>query len=284
MECTWPQHTDLQDLLFLLKYDPYQKSSTDNFPWNFILSLFNNEEMKKPSDFQDMLLSLDFDFLYDAKLEFHENLCRFKEFFQFISPISCSATEGDHRIELANRLLYGMELKQEVPFVKADEHFKNLPFNSTVFKPISTCVYLPHENSPLSHELMSHLQSLSRKTASQKELFIKDTWRSLYEAIISAIDNDDVFLELLYTTQKDLYEDTLKSRQEPDHKGRLIRIALGKLIAKVIFIENPTADLAKNCNGGLTLEKWLLEMDGHTWSSLDNNPFTNVSLQNLLIL
>ena len=202
----------------------------------------------------------------------------------FISPISCSATEGYHRIELANRLLYGRDLKQEVPFLKSHIFFEELPSNSTVFKPISACVYLPRENNPLSHNLMSHLQSLSTKTASQKEIYIKDSWRSLYEAIISAIDNDDAFLELLYKTQKDLYEATLKPRQELDHNGRFIRTALGKLIANVIFVENPTADLAKSYKDKLTLEKWLLEMDSNTWTALGSNPFANVSLQNLFVL
>ena len=145
VHCLWPRQSNLQDFLFLLGYDPVQSwNGTEyDFPWNHVLSLFNEIYMKNFSALKDMLVLLNFDFLYDDTLKFHENLGVFKEFFQFISPISCSATEGDHRIELANRLLYGMELKQEIPFLETVDDFKPLPFDSTVFKPISACVYLP---------------------------------------------------------------------------------------------------------------------------------------------
>lgn len=288
MQCMWPQQTDLQDFLFVLGYHPYKNLGTGqhDFPWNCILSLFNNEDMKKPLAFKARLELMDFDFLYDDADNFEQNLHRFKQFFQFISPISCSATEGNHRIEVANRLLYGVHLKQEAPFLKTEPSFLPLPYNSTVFKPISASVYLPRQNGPsLSTEITSHMQTLSRKIANQKDLYIKDSWHSLYQSIYSAIDNDQDFFNSLYITQAELYQDSLKSRQETDHKARIIRTRLGKLIAHVIFKENPTATLATKSNNPIpTLEKWLIEMEASTWTAMDNNPFAAVSLQKLLIL
>ena len=172
-QCIWPRQIDLQDLLFLLGYNPFQTAEND-FPWNIILSLFNNQDIKESSAFKAILQIINFDFLYDNTMNFHQNLREFKQFFQFISPISCSATEGNHRIEVANRLLYGIELKEEAPFLKSVPSFVSLPSGSTVVKPISACVYLPHKkDSSLSIEVASHLQCISRKIANQEDLYIK---------------------------------------------------------------------------------------------------------------
>jgi hypothetical protein len=74
-------------------------------------------------------------------------------------------------------------------------------FDSTVYKPISS-VYLPSKII-LIYLSPSYLKVLSRKTAKpKKELYIKDSWRSLYESIYSAIDGDQDLLGLLYSTQK----------------------------------------------------------------------------------
>jgi hypothetical protein len=88
---------------------------------------------------------------------------------------------------------------------------------STVFKPIATTVFLPHENgSSLCLTVTSQLQSLSRKIANQKDLYIKDNWRSLYQTILNAIDGDKDFLEKVYATQEEFYKASLKVRQEDD--------------------------------------------------------------------
>jgi hypothetical protein len=177
IQCLWPQEQDLSEFLFVLGYHPYHNlgEGMHDFPWNLILSKFNNLDMKDPSALKYMLRELSLEFLYQEGFFLHQNLQVFREFFQMISPMSCSATEGNHRIDLANRLLYGFMLKQDVPFRKTSKEFIPLPFNSTVFKPIATTVFLPHKDSSnLCLNVTSHLQSFSRKIANQKDLYIKD--------------------------------------------------------------------------------------------------------------
>jgi hypothetical protein len=128
-------------------------------------------------------------------------------------------------------------LNQDAPFCKINKDFLSLPFDSTVFKPITTTVFLPHENgSSLCLTVTSHLQSLSRKIANQKDLYIKDNWRSLYQTILNAIDGDKDFLEKVYATQEELYKACLKVRQEDD-RARKSRQRLNEIIACVLFQE-----------------------------------------------
>jgi hypothetical protein len=54
-----------------------------------------------------MQQELGLDYIYQERFSFQQNLHVFREFSQMISPMSCSATEGDHHIDLANQLLYG---------------------------------------------------------------------------------------------------------------------------------------------------------------------------------
>jgi hypothetical protein len=138
-------------------------------------------------------------------------------------------------------------LKEEAPFLKRGEssQFRPLPFNSTVYKPIQTVVYLPAESaSALGPAVTAHLRELSRKTADQKTLYIRDSWRSLFSSIYNALDKDQIFGTFLYKTQKELYEESLHPRQQPKCKARSNRQRLSEVIADVIFAENPTATLA----------------------------------------
>jgi hypothetical protein len=147
------------------------------------------------------------DFLYQATKNVYENLANLKGFIQFMTPIFSNAIEGDHRIQLADRLLYGIALGQPAPFLTIKPlsvSLTELPFNSTVHKPIQAMVYLPAENSSsLCLAVVAHLISLSRKTAEQKTLYIRDSWRSLYQSIHSALDDDETFLKVVYTTQQE---------------------------------------------------------------------------------
>jgi hypothetical protein len=147
VQCLWPREEDLSDFLFVLGWHPHQNlgKGIHDFPWNSILSKFNNQDIKDPSALRYMQRELGLDIIYQERFSFQQNLHVFREFFQMTSPMSCSATEGDYLIDLANQLLYGFMLKQDAPFCKKNEDFLSLPFDSTVFKPIATTVFLPHE-------------------------------------------------------------------------------------------------------------------------------------------
>jgi hypothetical protein len=128
--------------------------------------------------------------------------------------------------------------------LQKNEDILSLPFDSTVFKPIATTFFLAHENgSSLCLTVTSHLQSLSRKIVNQKDLYIKDNWRSLYQTIFNAIDGDKDFLEKVYATQEEFYTASLKVRQEND-RARKSRRRLNEIIVRVLFQENPTSSLA----------------------------------------
>ena len=287
IQCLWPSEDDLAEFLFLLGFHPYKNlgAGIHDFPWTEILSLFNDNVTEHPSPMRTIYTSLGFNFLYKEELDSIQLACRLKDFIQFVSPISVSATEGDHRIELSNRLLYGRKLKGEAPFLDSSSDFIPLPFNSTVYKPIPASVFLPAENgSPLSGIVTRHLKQLSRKTASQKQLYIQDSWRSLYQSILNSIDMDDKFLQNLYSTQEEFYQSCLKTRQEPDCKARVNRDRLSKVIAEVMFSENPTASLAlNNAPEKATKDAWINAIDAKTWTTMDSNPFSAVSTQDLSI-
>ena len=288
VQCTWPRQNDLQDFLFFLGFHPIENltDGVHDFPWNLVLSIFNNQDMSDPLALKRMLQTLGMEYIYVETLSFEENLRQFKEFFRFMTPISSSATEGDHRIDLANRLLYGIILKEEAPFLQVSQEFIRLPFNSTVFKPVSTSVFLPAKNSSqLSLIVTSHLQLLSRKIASQKKLFIEDSWKSLYLNILDEIENDSGLMSLLYDKQQELYKEILPKRQELQERPCKGRKKLIKVIANVIFRENPTASLAlKNEPNPAVLDKWLEKTNTNAWSGMDSNPFAAVSMLNFSIL
>jgi hypothetical protein len=48
VQCLWPREEDLSDFLFVLGWHPYQNlgKGIHDFPWNSILSKFNNQDTK----------------------------------------------------------------------------------------------------------------------------------------------------------------------------------------------------------------------------------------------
>jgi hypothetical protein len=283
MHCLWPRQDDLRDFLYLLGYHPYKNLCAGNhdFPWNEILGLFNEKTLDDTDVLKHMLRKLSLSFLHSDNLDIFANLANFKSFIQFMTPIFSSTIEGDHRIELSTRLMYGIALKEEAPFLKRGEssQFRPLPFNSTVYKPIQTVVYLPAESaSALGPAVTAHLRELSRKTADQKTLYIRDSWRSLFSSIYNALDKDQIFGTFLYKTQKELYEESLHPRQQPKCKARSNRQRLSEVIADVIFAENPTATLATtNMPKPPDLGTFKNGFAHNAWTVMDNNLFSTVS-------
>lgn len=277
--CRWPSEDDFADYLYLLGFQPYGgfTNNKHDFPWNEVLSIFNDENMEDSLALKHMLVKIGWKFLYKDQCTFAQNLKHVKDFHEYISPIHCSATEGDHRLDLANRLLYGIKLEQKAPFLQTEEDFLPLPFNSTVFKPIAASVFLPcQDSSDLCMVVTSHLQQLSRKVAGQKKLFIQDHWCALYQSILNAVGEDKLFRSVLYSTQEEFYRDSVNPRQEPNHRARKIRLRLSEVITDVIFTENPTCTMAKEPLE-INRQDWLDAMKSNNWTAMDNNPFTAVS-------
>jgi hypothetical protein len=306
--CMWPREDDLCDMLYFFGFHPTDNlgESVHYFPWNDILSLFNDKDMKDRNVLKHILRELSLDFLYEDHLDRDQNLRNFKQFYQFMSPVSGCAVEGDHRIEMIGRLLYSIALKEEAPFLTPDQAktleplpldpapdpavilpdpkvilldpavtLEPLPFNSTVHKPIQAVVYSQKPSSSnLCANVTNHMKLLSRKVASQKKLYIRDSWRSLYSAIYSAVDNDFKFRKTLYATQQELYEEPLSLR-EKSGKPNNNRQRLSEIIADVIFQENPTATLAAASKTNIS--KWKEGVTVNAWTGVDSNPFTTVS-------
>ena len=116
--------------------------------------------------------------LHDKNWDPQQSLATLKNFAQLIAPALGSAIKGDHRIELGNRLSSGAALKEEAPFFKAETRsleLHALPLNSAVHEPIQAAAHLPGgKGSPLGIAVTAHLKKLSRKTAEQKTLCVKD--------------------------------------------------------------------------------------------------------------
>ena len=284
VQCLWPRQEDLSGLLCLLNHHPCRNlgPAEHDFPWNETLSLFNDKSVEDPQFLKCVFRHLSLDFLCNATKNHHENLAHLKGFIQFVTPTLSNAIEGDHQIELSDRLLHGIALKQSAPFLTINPmsvSLTELPFNSAVHKPIQAVVHLPANNSSsLCLSVVAHLKRLSRKTAEQKTLCIRDSWRSLYQSICSALDNDETFLKEVCSTQKELYEGILKPRQEPDCKACRCRQRLGKVIADVIFEENPTATLAaSNKPKPPDAGNWKEMMKDTTWTAMDDDPFPMVN-------
>jgi hypothetical protein len=288
--CMWPREEDLRDLLYFFGFHPIDNlgESVHYFPWNDILSMFNDKDMNDKTVLKHMLRQLSLDFLYEDHLDIGQNLRHLKEFYQFMSPVSCCAVEGDHRVEITGRLLYSIALKEEAPFLTPGQATlpsdpeplspildpEPLPFNSTVHKPIQAVVYSQKPSSSnLCANVTNHLKSLSRKVASQKKLYIRDSWRSLYSAIYCAVDNDLKFRQTLYATQQEFYEEPLSVR-EKSGKANKNRHRLSEIIADVIFQENPTSTLAATSKTDIS--KWKEGVNINAWIGVDSNPFTTV--------
>jgi hypothetical protein len=239
--------------------------------------------MQDKNVLKHILRELTLDFLYEDHLDINQNLRNFKLFYQFMSPVSVCAVEGDHRIEIVCRLLYSIALKEEAPFLTPDQQgppdkgvtLDPIPFNSTAHKPIQAVVYSQKPSSShLCENVTNHMKHLSRKVASQKKLYIRDSWRSLYSAIYNAVDNDLKFRKTLHATQQDLYEEPLSAR-EKSGKPNKNRERLSQIIADVIFRENPTATLA--ASNKTDVSKWKDGVSVNAWIGVDSNPFTTVS-------
>jgi hypothetical protein len=284
--CMWPREEDLRDLLYFFGFHPIDNlgESVHYFPWNDILSLFNGKDMNDGLVLKQMLRQLSLDFLYEDHWDIGQNLKNFKQFYQFMSPVSGCAVEGDHRIEMASRLLYSIALKEEAPFLtplppdpattSEQDSVELLPFNSTVHKPIQAVVYSQKPSSSnLCANVTNHMKLLSRKVASQKKLYIRDSWRSLYSAIYSAVDSDLKFRKTLYASQQELYEQPLSVR-EKSGKANNNRQRLSEIIADVIFQENPTSTLAATSKTNIS--KWKEGVNINAWIGVDSNPFPTV--------
>jgi hypothetical protein len=293
VQCMWPREEDLRDMLYFFGFHPTANlgESQHDFRWDEILSLFNDKDMNDKNVLKHMLRELSLEFIYKDHLDRDQNLRNFKNFYQFMSPVSGCAVEGDHRIEIAGRLLYWIALKEEAPFLTPNQHqaailepdppdfisdliWPPLPFNSTVHKPIQAVVYSQKRSSShLCANVTDHMKLLSRKVASQKKLYIRDSWRSLYSAIYSAVDNDYKFRKTLYATQQELYEEPLSMR-EKSGKPNNNRLRLSEIIADVIFQENPTSTLATTSKADIS--KWKEGVSISSWTGVDSNPFTTV--------
>jgi hypothetical protein len=118
-----------------------------------------------------------------------------------------------HRIELSNRLLYGFMLKQEAPFQRTQDASNIFLWQYCLQAYL--CFSIPKPRLSWFIFLRHFSQSFKSKDCKTKELYIKDSWRSLYESIYSAIDGDQDLLGLLLFHSKDLYEAALKTASKP---------------------------------------------------------------------
>ncbi len=178
-----------QQLLFILGQNQNKTSIFAGTEQTFkeVLMLFDKFHTGTKENFQDMLHDLQFPFVYNENKSLAENRHDFKDFFSCLTNIRCAVVEGLHCCEAACRTLQGYQLGAPIPL-----HYDNtidVPFTSTLFKPISTFVhYCEDDNRVIKEEDLQHFRDISAKLADQKELIVLQTWHNFFNNVLDEMD------------------------------------------------------------------------------------------------
>jgi hypothetical protein len=165
-------------------------------------------------------------------------------------------------------------LKQEASF----RELKTLRTSSFQYclQAISASVYLPSQDHPWSIPPSFISVSFKSKDCNQKELYIKDSWRSLYESIYSAIDGDQDLLGLFYSTQKNYIKFAWTASKPLTIKFQVEKNSRTSLLEE--FTENRTSYLALNNIQKTRVRNYgKATIESNYWNGMDSNPFSNVS-------
>jgi hypothetical protein len=103
-----------------------------------------------------------------------------------ITPLGISFIEGNHRILLASKLLYGQKLKDVLPFEMKDD-FNPVPEKSPLYQKIPCIVVFPKTDDDQTNKqnitstILENCTTYSQSIASRKTHFIDMQWKDFLE-------------------------------------------------------------------------------------------------------
>jgi hypothetical protein len=182
-------------------------------------------------------------------LPFRQNLRRVRSFFQTLTGVGLSVVEGNHRMTLAGKLIYGQHIKDTIPCKKKSPEYKDLPehspLNQEIKVEILTFQDMTADTSKIvSQEQLKMLRDKSHKVAKDKERRISATWKDWLSRGVAMVANKEAYIK-----EKDFFElKTLLSQKKMDPKQdayQLNNLIRRKVVGELFCEEDPGASLSE---------------------------------------
>ena len=253
-----------------------------------VLTLLNNFPTNTPDNFKEMLHRLQLPFKYNEKKNLAVNRSYFRDFFSYLTNIRCAVVEGQHRCELAARILQGYKLGECIPLRNNDTDC-SIPEKSTLFKQIQVVLYYcQNDEKMLDNTVVKYLKAISEKIANQKRLIVDVTWHNFFCEVIYDISQDIDLCSSLFATENNFFLEQVKYRDTKslNVKSNKIKACLHQILTHAIFyyslfkelttdnVEEHSPkmeDWAGDSNSWLYKSAELYQVVGKFWSKLFND-------------
>ena len=176
----------------------------------------------------------------------YNNICDFREFIQYMTPIFVSHNEGNHRALIGTRSYYGYSVNEIFPLTT--EHYLSspIPDDSTVFQPLDYVYYIPY--SDITLEYCSKLKEESTSIAKMKNSYLPLQWSDAFKFIYNEVVKCDNIANL--------YEDINSfCHNTTDAHNEILKDYANKITECLCFLEPPLIetsymlDVEKKTNG-----------------------------------
>jgi hypothetical protein len=236
------------------KYFPEKERGTTKwlFDYQHILSAYGSIQFNTNDSIQKFVKdSLDWGFFtIDLAQPPYYNMRCLRSFLQLLTPVGISFVEGNHRIVIASKLLYGQALDNPVPF-EMQPDFDPVPATSPLYEKVHCNVIFPdkedaqHDKNGITEQMIEYCQQYSASIAASKKYFIDTSWKDFLETLLanpafsehSMLEQDFINLELPKKggiTPKPNAEDTFEKN--------ILKIA--EIVANALFDIEPAKRIA----------------------------------------
>jgi hypothetical protein len=199
---------ELLKLCYILKEKPTKKRNGSEYSEVYDYRTILNGQGPKTINNNDDLKTyvhnnLDWRFFkVKTDLSVHENIWRVRSFFQVLTGVGISIVEGGHRMTLTAKLLTGMTIDDEIPFVPGqDKRDVIIPVDSPIWGKATVQVLTTRKdaskrNSPyalITQKELDDYQNYSQRVAEQKTHFIESTWKDWIGETVKKIQQHTKF-------------------------------------------------------------------------------------------
>ena len=187
--------------------------------------------------------------------------------------------EGQHRCELAARILQGYKLGECIPLRNNDTDC-SIPEKSTLFKQIQVVLYYcQNDEKMLDNTVVKYLKAISEKIANQKRLIVDVTWHNFFCEVIYDISQDMDLRRLLFETENNFFLEDEKYRESGwlTVQSNQIKACLHEVLTHAIFNYSPCKELAADIveEHSPKIENWV--GDDRLWLHMSAEPYQVVS-------
>jgi hypothetical protein len=133
-------------------------------------------------------------------LTIEENMSRVRSFFQALTGVGLSVVEGNHRMTLAGKLMYGQHIEDTIPRGQFSEKFVHPPDYSPLRREIKVQILslqnmTKDTNNILKQSQLNLLRTKSHKAAEDKNRCIPASWKDWLTRGVQVVTTNQAFVQ-----------------------------------------------------------------------------------------